>query len=168
MIKAALNFAVVVALLSTAGCVDRNKNEQVIQGIGSIQFVDVLGLTFRPMGDRYSGGTKMNLATKEITGELVSTNGTRLPPQFAERIAARIRLELQNQGCQDNGGPNGGGIHYTVDSNVSNSNIDRATVCYSLQGAEARIEVIVIERDYAPDPQTHVVGQLILIANESR
>ena len=168
MIRTALSFAIALGALSTAGCVDRNKNDQVMQGIRSIQFVDVPGLTFRLVGDRYTGGRQAKLATREITGELLSTHGTQLPPQFAERIASRIRLELVSQGCQDNGGPNGGGMHYNPDSNLSNPNIDRATVCYSLQGAAAQVQVIVIQRDYARDPQTHLVGQLIVIANEAR
>ena len=104
----------------------------------------------------------------DVIGELVSTNLAGLPPNLADDVACAVRAELVKAGCVIRGGGHGGGINYTPASEVSNANVDGASVDYSFNGTEGRVDVLVIQRNYAPDPKTKVVGQLILTLNESR
>ena len=166
--NAAMRFTVIALALISAGCVDRAKNDQVLESLEKMKLVDSPGLTLHKMGGGSSGGSGQLLGTVEIIGEIVSANNSPLPLNLADDIAGAVRNELMKQGCVIKGGGQGGGIHYTAASGVSNANVEKASVYYSFNGSEGRVEVLVIERDYAPEPKTKVVGQLILTANESR
>ncbi len=164
----AMRFTVIALALVMAGCVDRAKNDQVLDSIDKLKLVNSPGLIFHRMGGSSSGGSAEVLGTVEIIGELMSTNNSPLPPELAKDIANGIRTELTKQGCVVKGGGEGGGIHYTAASGVSNANVEKASVYYSFNGSEGRVEIFVIERDYAREPKAKVVGQLILTMNESR
>ena len=164
----ATRLLLVASALVVTGCMDRTDNEKILHKIEGVRLVNSPGLTFRKMGSGYVGGTAEKLGHFEVIGELASTNGSALPPNLAADVAGVVHAELEKAGCVIRGGGHGGGIHYTPASEVSNANIDTACVYYSLNGTDGRVDVLVIERKYAPDPKTKVVGQLMLTLNESR
>lgn len=160
--------------LAVGGCINQSKNDKVLQRIEGLQLVNSPGLVFLETGNG-QGGIGPKLVSLEIVGELVSTNGSPLPPNLANDIAATIQSELAKDGCVIIGSGRGSGIHYTPASGVSNANVERASVSYSLNGETGEAEVLVIERDYAvidprlaSNPSAKVVGQLIVALHESR
>ncbi len=76
-------------------------------------------------------------------------------------------MHLIGKGCDIHGGGHGGGFHFTDASGVSNSNMDWASVDYSLNGSEGRVDIMVIDRDYEFLGKK-VVGQMVVTLNEAR
>ena len=156
-----------MSMLLLIGCGDRSASGDATRSLKTaLQNLNAMGLEFHQK-TMSSGGTGNGFAY-EVVGELVSTNGSPLPPELAKKIADIVGADLGKQGCVITGGGQGGGIHYTSSSQVRNANIERASVDYSLHGAGGIVEVLVIERDYMPDPNTKVVGQLVISLNQSK
>ena len=159
---------VALALLFTA-CRDHTENDQLLESIRRLQLVNSPGLAFREVGGgSLQGGTASSTGRVESLGEIVSTDGSPLPPELAISIADNIRTELEKHGCLITGVERGGGINHTPDPPVSNANIQKASLSYSFNGARGHVIVLVIERDFSLDKQTRVVGQLLLVLNELR
>ena len=167
MKKSSILLLLLLVCLVFSGCADWTKNEQVIAGIENLNLADPSVITFRGMGDGFLGGTGAKIAQLQIIAEIESVQDSTLPPDLVKDIKIKIINYLQSKGCLIHGGGYGGGISYTDISGVEYSNVSMASIYYSLQGAEAIVDIIVIERDYKIEDHK-IVGQLIIMLNEAR
>jgi hypothetical protein len=146
-------------IVITSGCADRSRNNKTLNSIQGLDLVSEAGIRFEEAGADELSGTSVKFAYAKRWGDIVSISGAELSPDVLGRMTNNIEKLLKSQGCAK--------VKSSIWPSGGLSSVRHATVDYSLEGSEARINVWIMPGGNDIKGRK-ILGHLILSVNEAR